>query len=58
MKDKTEKVFSRLEFADYLQSLAKQLREGKISSERGNWTVPETFGAKIQIKEKKEEPLS
>jgi XXXCH domain-containing protein len=53
MKDKVEREFDRLEFANYLQSLAEQLREGKISSERGDWTVPETFGAKIQIKEKK-----
>ncbi len=53
MKDKIEKEFSRLEFADYLQSLADQFREGTISLEKADWTVPETFGAKIQVKEKK-----
>ncbi len=53
MKDETEKEFSRNEFADYLVTLAAQIRAGKLSSEKGKWTVPEKFGAKIQIKEKK-----
>ena len=53
MTDKIEKEFSRNEFADYLNSMAEQIRAGKLSSERGKWTVPDIFGAKIQLKEKK-----
>ena len=53
MDDKIEKEFSRNEFSAYLATLAQQLQDGKMSSARGDWTVPETFGAKIQIKEKK-----
>ncbi|KPJ99708.1 MAG: hypothetical protein AMJ60_04125 [Desulfobacterales bacterium SG8_35] len=53
MADKIEKEFSRNELADYLTSMAEQLRAGKLSSEKGMWTVPEKFGAKIQLKEKK-----
>ena len=53
MADKIEKEFSRNDFADYLATLAEQIRTGKLSSEKGLWTVPEKFGAKIQIKEKK-----
>ena len=53
MADKIEKEFSRNEFADYLATMAEQLRAGKLSSEKGRWTVPEKIGAKIQLKEKK-----
>ena len=53
MADKIEKEFSRNELADYLTTMAEQLRAGKLSSEQGIWTVPEKFGAKIQLKEKK-----
>lgn len=53
MADKIEKEFSRSEFADYLARMAEQIRTGKLSSEKGIWTVPDTFGAKIQLKEKK-----
>ena len=53
MDDKIEKEFRRNEFAEYLATLAEQLRDGKISSAKGVWTVPEAFGAKIQLKEKK-----
>ena len=53
MKDKIEKEFSRLEFAEYLQSLADQFRDGRITQEKADWTVPETFAAKVQVKEKK-----
>ncbi len=53
MKDKIQKEFSRKEFVDYLAALSAQLRNGKISSEKGVWTVPDEFGAKIQLKEKK-----
>ena len=53
MSDKIEKEFNRHEFSQYLETLAEQFRAGKISSEKGVWTVPEKFGAKIQLKEKK-----
>jgi amphi-Trp domain-containing protein len=53
MADKIEREFGRDEFADYLTTIAEQLRAGKLSSEKGTWTVPEKFGAKIQLKEKK-----
>jgi len=53
MADRIEKEFSRNEFADHLATMADQIRAGKLSSEKGIWTVPETFGAKIQLKEKK-----
>jgi XXXCH domain-containing protein len=53
MADKIEKKFGRNEFADYLENMAEQIRTGKLSSEKGTWTVPENFGAKIQLKEKK-----
>ena len=53
MGDKIEKVFSRNEFVEYLETLAEQLRDGKMSSAKDVWTVPEEFGAKIQLKEKK-----
>ena len=53
MAFKVEKKFGRKEFADFLAELAEQFRTGKVSSERELWTVPESFGAKIQLKEKK-----
>jgi XXXCH domain-containing protein len=53
MADKIEREFGRDEFADYLATIAEQLRAGKLSSEKGTWTVPERFGAKMQLKEKK-----
>jgi len=53
MADKIEKEFSRNEFAEYLTTMAEQFRAGKLDSEKGVWSVPENFGAKIQLKEKK-----
>jgi XXXCH domain-containing protein len=53
MADKIEKEYGRLEFAEYLSTLADQMREGKISSGKGGWTIADTIGAKIQLKEKK-----
>ena len=53
MVEKVEKEFTREELADYLTTMAEQLRSGKLSSEKGNWTVPDKLGAKIQLKEKK-----
>jgi XXXCH domain-containing protein len=53
MSEKMEKDFSRDELADYLTSMAEQLRAGKLSSRKGKWSVPEKLRAKIQLKEKK-----
>jgi len=53
MADKIEKEFGRMEFAEFLSTLAAQMRDGKISSEKGDWTIADSIGAKIQIKEKK-----
>jgi len=53
MGDKIQKEFNRNEFAQYLESLAAQMRAGKISSAKGDWAVPEGFRAKIELKEKK-----
>jgi XXXCH domain-containing protein len=53
MGDKIQKELSRKEFADYLAALSEQVREGKVTSEKGVWSVPEELGAKIQLKEKK-----
>ena len=53
MTAKIEKTFSRKDFADYLVELAEQFRNGTVTSDGGLWTVPENFGAKIQLKEKK-----
>jgi len=53
MAEKIEKEFKKNQFADYLTNLAEQLRAGKLTSENITWTVPEKFGVKIQLKEKK-----
>jgi len=53
MADKIEKVFRRTDFADYLTDLAEQIRAGKLSSGKRTWSVPDKFGAKIHLKEKK-----
>jgi len=53
MADKIEKEFGRMEFAEYLSDLADQMRQGKISSEKGSWTIADPVEAKIQLKEKK-----
>jgi XXXCH domain-containing protein len=53
MADKIEKEFGRLEFADYLSTLAEQIRAGKILSETGGWSIADSIAAKIQLKEKK-----
>jgi XXXCH domain-containing protein len=53
MAEKIEKEFGRNELAEYLTKMAEQLASGKLSTEKGIWTVPEKIGAKIQLKEKK-----
>jgi XXXCH domain-containing protein len=53
MADKIEREFGRMEFAEYLSTLADQMRNGKIVSEKGGWTIADSMGVKIQLKEKK-----
>ena len=53
MKSKIKKEFNRLELADQLEKLARQLRSGTFDAEGRQWTVPEAFEAKIKHKEKK-----
>ena len=42
-----------MELADYLEKIAQQLRSGKFETEGRQWSVPETFEARIKHKEKK-----
>jgi len=53
MGEKIAREFQRIELAEYLETLAGELRDGKITSAKRNWTVPDAIGAKIKIKEKK-----
>ena len=42
-----------MELADYLEKIAQQLRSGTFDTEGKQWSVPETFEARIKHKEKK-----
>lgn len=53
MGDKTEEKLTRLELADYLETLSKQLRSGTLEAEGRTWAVPEKVKAKLLFKEKK-----
>ena len=53
MKSKIKKEFNRLELADQLEKIARQLRSGTFESEGQQWSVPETVEARIKHKEKK-----
>lgn len=53
MKNKIEKEFNRLELADYLENLARHLRNGKFEAGGRQWSVPDAFEAKIKHREKK-----
>jgi len=53
MKSKTKKEFNRLELADHLEKIARQLRSGTFDAEGRQWSVPEHFEARIKHKEKK-----
>ncbi|MFC1837583.1 GAK system XXXCH domain-containing protein [Thermodesulfobacteriota bacterium] len=53
MIDAIQKKISRKELADYLATLAEQIRDGKIASEEKTWSIPGEIEAKIQRKEKK-----
>jgi XXXCH domain-containing protein len=53
MKKEIKKEFNRLELADHLEKIARQLRSGTFDAEGRQWSVPETFEAGIKHKEKK-----
>ena len=53
MKSKIEKEFNRLELAEYLEKIAKDLRSGNIEAEGRQWSIPESITTKIKHKEKK-----
>ena len=53
MEDKIERGFLRQELADYLESLAQQLRDGSFEVEGRQRGVPEHLDTKIEIKERK-----
>ena len=53
MKSTIKKEFNRLELADHLEKIARQLRSGTFDIEGGQWSVPDTVEARIKHKEKK-----
>lgn len=53
MKNKIKKEFNRLELADQLEEIARQLRSGTFDAEGRQWSVPDTLEARIKHKEKK-----
>ena len=53
MKSKIKKEFNRLELADHLEKIARQLRSGTFDAEGRQWSVPENVEAGIKLKEKK-----
>jgi XXXCH domain-containing protein len=53
MGEKSEKRCSRMELADFLASLAQQLRTGVMEAQGRGVRVPEEVEAKIHLEEKK-----
>jgi XXXCH domain-containing protein len=53
MGEKDEHTMNRLELADYLTDLGRQLRQGAFSAQGRHWTVPENLCVRMEIKEKK-----
>ena len=53
MAKKTEKHLTRLELADALESFARDVRNGMVSTESGEWPVPDRIDTKFRLKEKK-----
>jgi XXXCH domain-containing protein len=53
MKEKFEETLSREGLADYLESLAQDLRQGELEASGNTWSVPEEMEAKVSLKEKK-----
>jgi len=53
MAYRTDKELGRRELADYLETLVKELRRGKLRAHNRDWTIPDTLKARIQFQEKK-----
>lgn len=53
MSEKPVNTRSRENLADYLEDLARGLRQGKVKVEGAAWTVPERVEAELHLKEKK-----
>ena len=53
MAKKIEKEITRLELAEALESFARDVRSGLVSTDTGEWHVPENISAKFRLKEKK-----
>jgi XXXCH domain-containing protein len=53
MKSKIKKEFNRLEMAEHLEKIARQLRSGIVDAQGRQWSVPDMFEAGIKHKEKK-----
>ena len=53
MAEKMENTMSRQNLADYLEDLARGLRQGQLEVEGASWSVPEDVEAKLSLKEKK-----
>lgn len=53
MEEKMENTLSRQNLADYLEGLARGLRQGQLEVEGTTWRVPEEVEAKLNLKEKK-----
>jgi XXXCH domain-containing protein len=52
MVEEKERKFGRLELADYLGEMSRQLREGRLEAEGRTWTVPDEVEVKLELKEK------
>ncbi len=48
MKSEIKKEFRRLELADHLEKIARQLRSGTFDTEGRQWSIPDTFEARIK----------
>ena len=53
MGEKVEQRLTRQKLADYLENLARGLRQGRMQVKGDTWTVPEEVEAMLELKEKK-----
>ena len=53
MPEKPVNTLSRQNLAEYLEDLARGLRQGKVKVDGAAWTVPERVEAELHLKEKK-----
>ena len=52
MVEEKERKLGRLELADYLGEMSRQLKEGRLEAEGRTWTVPDQVEVKLELKEK------